>query len=88
MKHTHKLMNVHERPAKLTEWTALSQTGGHSATLIENSSNIYFIYLYLTLKHNKPGNLKASCCLGDRIAEDHTHTDITSNVLERSVIDY
>ena len=40
-KHTHKLIN--ERHAsKLNE--QLFQTGGHSATVIQNSSNNYFTY--------------------------------------------
>ena len=39
-KQRHKLINVHER--QLTEGTTLPETGGHSATQIENNSNIYF----------------------------------------------
>ena len=37
-----KFIYVHKRQAQHTEWTAPFQTGGHSATLIEDSSNIYF----------------------------------------------
>ena len=44
------MTNAHQRHAQITEWTALSQTGGHSATLIENGSNIYF-YLFSILNY-------------------------------------
>lgn len=33
--HTHKLINVRERHAQKTKWTAPPQTGGHSVTLNE-----------------------------------------------------
>ena len=39
-----------EWQAQLSEWTDLSQIGGHSATLIENGSNIY-IYLFSILNY-------------------------------------
>ena len=50
--HTQNLTNAHERHVQLTEWIALSQTGGYSATctLIENVSNIYF-YLFSILNY-------------------------------------
>ena len=38
-KHTHILINVHDRHAQYTARTAPFKTGGNSATLIENSSN-------------------------------------------------
>ena len=76
---------------------ALSQTGGHSATLIENSSNIYF-YLFSILNYKREQNKRiiGNCYSADHIAEDYIHTDITCNIkkpqqstaLKRSVIDY
>ena len=54
------------------------QTGGHLATLNENSNNIYFyLFSILNSKQNKIGSVIGSCCSGDLIAEIHIHTDIT-----------
>ena len=53
---------------------------GHSATLIENSSDIYF---YLFSKKNLTGSIMGSKYLGVHIAGDHIHMDIiTCNTKE------
>ena len=44
--HTHKLTNTHARHAQQIEWTALSQTDDHLATLIINGSNNYIYLLF------------------------------------------
>ena len=93
-KDTQNLTNAHERHVQLTEWTALSQTGGHSTTVFENGSNIYF-YLFSILNY-KTGSIMGDWYSAYHIAKDHIHTDITCNTeepqqkyrLERSVIDY
>ena len=52
--HTHKLINVHKIHARQAEWTALSQTGGHLATLPKNCSNIYlFLFIFYIKWQNK-----------------------------------
>ena len=60
-----------------------SQTGGHSATLIENSRlNIYF-YLFSILndKQNKAGSI-----MGNSYSIDHIHSHITYNIEESQQI--
>ena len=42
-KEANTFINVHERHAQLTERRALSQKGGHSATLTENSKYIFHL---------------------------------------------
>ena len=63
-----------------------SLTGGHSATLIENSTS----YLVEITEQNKTERITGSCYSGItyHIAEDHIHTDLTGTITERSVIDY
>ena len=57
---TYTKINIYERHAQYTERTALSQTGGYSATLNENRSNIYFylflFFFYLKLQKKKEQN--------------------------------
>ena len=71
--HTH----VDKRPPKtrtVNRTSTVSQIGGHSATLIENSSNIYF-YIFSVLKYkNKTRCRTSNCYLSDLSARDHKHT--------------
>ena len=77
-KRTHKMTNAHARYTRLTEWTALSKTGGHSATRIKSSSNIYFTYFLLQVtKYNQTGSIMDSCYTGYHTAGDHIHVVIT-----------
>ena len=74
-----KLINDHERRAQYTECTI----GGHSATLIENNSNIYFYpFLFLITKRDKTGSIMGSWYSADHIAGNYIHTDITCNIEE------
>ena len=67
----------------LTELTTLSQTGDQSATLIEDSSNVYF-YLFSMLNYKKEENrsIMGNCNSVDHIAEDHIHTHMSCNIEE------
>ena len=52
--HTQIDKSSRESHAQYTEQTALCYPGGHSATLIENCSNIYFyLFLFQISKQNK-----------------------------------
>ena len=52
-KHTHKLINVHERHAQITKCTPLSQTGGSSANLIETAVTSILPIFYFKLQNIK-----------------------------------
>ena len=66
------MINVHKKKkrARWTEWTALSQTGGHSATLIEH---IYLTYLFYITKQNKTGSGKDSFIQESILLDTYTH---------------
>ena len=58
---------------------ALSQTGSHSATLIENSSNInVYLFSILNYKTQLTGSIIGSCYAGEHKAGEHIHTELTT----------
>ena len=59
--HTQNLTKIHEKHVQLTEYTSLSETGGHSATLIEYDNDVYFylfFYFFFILNYNTEQNRK------------------------------
>ena len=78
-KETLKLINIHERYSRLTEWTALSQTCSHSAALTKNSSNIglFLPIVYFELQNIKQHNRKLNS--GDHIAHRVLGNDWSKN---------
>ena len=61
----------------VSRWNSCSHIDGHSATLIENSSNIYLCLFSIKItKQNKTGSIMGSCNADAHIAEDHIHTDV------------
>ena len=82
-KHTYKILEIQAKPNELT--------GGQSATLIKNISNIY-CYLFSNLNYKTKQEAEWTACYsGDDIARDHIQTlknHDRSTILEWSVVEY
>ena len=73
-------LDLHSKPNE----QLFSQTGGHSATLIETAVTSSFTYfLFKIRKQNKTRSIMGCFNAGDHIAEDDIKTDLTTCDIEK-----